>query len=52
MNTKNENEKPTEKGETRPRRPGPEPFDPEPSTAAAKEAESRETAEGGYGWGV
>ncbi len=53
MNTKNENEEPAEKVDTRPLAPGLEPLEPEPNAAAAKEAaEFRETAERGYGWGV
>ena len=52
MNTKNENEKPPETRDARTTAPpGVEPFELEP--AAPKEASDlRETAEGGYGWGV
>ena len=51
MNTKNETEKPAETREARTIVPGAEPFEPDP--AASKDAaDSRETTERGYGWGV
>ena len=51
MNTKNDKEKPAETREAGTIVPGAEPFEPEP--AAPKDAaDSRETTERGYGWGV
>jgi hypothetical protein len=51
MNTKNENEKPAETRDARTTAPGVEPFEPEPA-ASPEASDFRETAEGGYGWGV
>lgn len=51
MNTRNENENKPDSRETRKAPQGTEPFETE-APSARDAQESRETVEGGYGWGV
>ncbi len=51
MNTRTEHEKPADTREVRTAPQGAEPFEPE-AAAQNDGSDSRETVEGGYGWGV
>ena len=51
MNTKDESQKPVQTGDHRTTTPGAETFEPEPARST-EPSDLRETAEGGYGWGV
>jgi hypothetical protein len=51
MNSDQDGSKPSEQREAKPKREKPEPFEPE-AKAAQEPADSRESSERGYGWGV
>ena len=51
MNSDKDGERPSEKHEAKTKAGNPEPSEPE-TKPAPEPADSRETPEGGYGWGV